>query len=269
MTVAAPAPRWRDVFLGLVVGEILAAAVLLVPILGLFWLRLAPLSTGPRHGFFEWPFTFDGVWSVTSDLTILAALAVAGGSMVARVLVSFLEQPVSRRRTAAVLFVAGGVPLAWSHGAVPEPLLAFAASAAGIRSWAVGRGDPPLSRAAIAAAVAVAAGLLLSAGGYGALHPLRVSGSVGPGPGIVLSTDSPFTVEVTGVRPAPFAGAPGFAPLHVRIPPRRVVAVYLHRACHGLRGAGTVDEVVVTYRVLGRVEHQLLSLSQPYRLVCP
>lgn len=269
MTVAAPASRWRDVFLGLVVGELLAASALLVPVAVLWWLRLAPVSTLPRHRLFEWPFAFDGAWSLLSDLTILALLALAGGQVIARVLVPFLERPVSRRRTAAVLFLAGGVPLAWSHGALPGPLLAFLASAAGIRAWAVGRADAPLPRGALSAVVAAAVALLLSAAAYGALHPLRTSGSVGPGPGLVLASDSPFAVTVTGIRPAFFTGPFGFAPPRVRLPSRQDVPVYLHRACHSVRGSATIDAVAVTFRVLGHTERQVLPLEPPYRLVCP
>jgi hypothetical protein len=274
MTVVTGNVRWRSVLAGLALGELVAAALLLIPVLGLSALHLAPLSTAPRHRLFEWPFAFDGPWSAVTDLSLLGLLAAAGGVVVARAVSATAGRPVSTRRTALVLFLAGGVPLAWTHGFVPGPVLGFLAAAAGIRTWAVGRIDTRPSRAFVVAAIAVTLVLAGSAWTYAGFHPLRITGSTGQPAGLVVGSNSPFVVEIVGV--AATHGGParfGFdlAPVHVRLAPRSDALVLLHQlpCARGVTGNMYVQDVHVTYRVLGRVERQTLPLSPRLDLHCP
>ena len=276
MSIAEPRARWRDVFVGLAVGEVLATVLLLLPLFGLSVLRLAPLSNPPDTGFLEWPFRFDGSWSVAADLTLIGLLAWAGAFVVSRVVAGYSGRPVSRRRTALILFCAGGAPFAWAHGVVPGPLFGFVAAAAAIRAWAVGRIDRPVARRTVALGAAVIVALVCTAGSYALLHPLRVigSGSSDTGPLLVLGSNSPFPVEIVRVEARLPGGVPpslAFSPVAVRVAPRSTsVAVLPVAPCpDGVVAAFDVREVTVSFRVLGRIEREVLRLAPPYHAHCP
>jgi hypothetical protein len=277
MTVGTPQVRWRYVFAGLAAGEVIAAVLLLVPVIALTVLRVAPLGASPRPGLLlEWPFPFDGVWSVFTDVTLLALLTALGAPVIAYVVGAIAQRRVSVRRTALILLLTGGVPLAWSHGIVPGPLLSYVAAAAAIRRWAIDRVERPLlSRTSWIALGVVTIALVASAGAYAALHPLRITGSGGPGPLLVLGNNSPFRVRLDSVRPFwPGGGPPfpfGFRPASTALPPRTTTAVPLLqlRCAPGFTGVANVSEVIARFHVLGREEHQRLTLGTPLVLHCP
>jgi hypothetical protein len=276
MTVATPQVRWRYVFAGLAAGEIIATVLLLLPMLGLTALRVAPVGAAPHPGLLlQWPFAFDGVWSVFTDVTLLALLAAAGAPVIARVVGAVAQRRVSVRRTAFILLVTGGVPLAWSHGVVPGPLLSYLAAAAAIRGWAIDREERPLRRRTWIVIAAVAVALVASACAYAALHPLRISGAGGPGPVLVVANNSPFEARLESVRPQFPGGGPqfpfGFRSVSACLAPRATTAVPLVQLhCdRGTSGLANVTEVVVRFRVLGREEQQRLALGSPLTLRCP
>lgn len=272
MGIASPNARWRDVALGLVVGELVATLLFVLPLWALWWLGLAPHATAAST-LMGWPYPFAGPWSVVTDLTVLFVLAAAGAAVVASLLRLATGCPVSTVRTAAILLVCGGVPLAWNNG-VLQGLIGFVAAVAGIRAFAVGATARRLRGRPLAAAAALVAVLLTSAVGFVLLHPLRVTGYGGPGAVVVFGTGSPFSVRVTAVEPhegalPPWWGA--FGPVDVRIGPRGSAPVALRpRACpRRVFGDATVGVVSVTYVTLGRTERQLVALSPPLRLHCP
>ena len=276
MTVAAPQVRWRSVFAGLAVGEVIATIVLLVPVLGLTAVRVASFGEQPHTGLLlEWPFPFEDVWSVVTDVTLLGLLAAGGAPVIAHVVGAFTQRRVSVRRTALILLLTGGVPLAWSHGIVPGPLLSYVVAAAAIRRWAIDREERPLPRRSwIALAVGTLA-LVISAGAYAGLHPLRISGAGGPDSVLVVANNSPFQVRLNSVRPFfPGGGPPfpfGFRPVSAILAPRATAAIPLPqlRCPRGTIATATVSEVIVHFQVLGREERQRLALSTPMSLHCP
>jgi hypothetical protein len=226
MTVGTPQVRWRHVFVGLAAGEVVAAFLLLVPVLGLTALRVAPVGAPPKPGLLlEWPFRFDGVWSVFTDVTLLALLTAVGAPVIAYVVGAIAQRPVSVRRTALILLITGGVPIAWSHGIVPGPLLSYVAAAVGIRGWAIDCEDQPLRRKSWVGLGVVTLALVTSAGAYAALHPLRITGAGGPGPVLVVRNNAPFRVRLDAVRPFfPGGGPPfpfGFRPVAAVLNPGR------------------------------------------------
>jgi hypothetical protein len=275
MTAATPSVRWRYVFAGLAAGEVIATLVLLLPVLGLTALRVAPLGAPPHPGLLlEWPFPFNGAWSVFTDVTLLALLAAAGAPVIAYVVGRIAARPVSVRRTALILLLTGGVPLAWSHGIVPGPLLSYVAAAAAIRRWAVDQEERPFGRKSWIALGAATLALVTAAGAYAALHPLGITGAGGPGPMLVVGNNSPFQVRLDAVRPKFPDGAPrypfGFRPVSAVLTPRATTAVPLVQRCaRGITGSASLTEVIVRFRVLGREEQQLLALGTPLALHCP
>jgi hypothetical protein len=276
VTVGTPQVRWRYVFAGLAAGEAVATVLLLVPVVGLTVLRVAPVGAPPHPGLLlEWPFPFDGVWSVFADVTLLALLTAVGAPVIAYVVGAIAQRPVSVRRTALILLVTGGAPLAWSHGIVPGPLLSYVAAAAGIRGWAIDREDRPLRRGSWIVLGVVTLALITSAGAYAALHPLRITGAGGPGPVLVVGNNSPFRVRLDSVRPFfPGGGPPfpfGFRPVSAVLNPRATTAIPLLqlRCAPGVSGGANASEVIVHFHVLGREQRQRLALGTPLALHCP
>lgn len=278
MTVATAQPRWRDVFAGLALGEVVASLLLLVPLVGLSALGVATLTAPARHALFlEWPFWFDGMWSVVTDVTVIGLLACAGAPVIAYAVSACTGRCVSTRRTALILLLAGGAPLAWSHGLVPGSLLAFVAAAASIRKWAVDKTERPLRPKTWAILICLGLALTGSASAYAALHPLRITGSGGPQLMLVVENGSAFEVRVDSVRPSfpgggpPFPFAFGFRAVSTRIAPGATTPVLLVQLpCkQGLTGMSDVRDVVVRFHLLGREEQQRLTLDSPLHLHCP
>lgn len=277
MAVATPRVRWRYVAAGLAAGEVVAAAVLLLPIFAVTALRLGPVnSTAHGRMSLEWPFAFDGPWSIVTDLTLLSVLAVAAAPVVTFGVASLVQRRVSVRRTAVILLVTGGVPLAWSHGLVPGGLTGFAVALAALRYWAIDCDERPIRRRWLVVLTLAGLVTVLSASAYGALHPLKITGSGGgPVPVLVVSNGSRFDATLESAAPSLPGGA---GPFHVRfldIRGRLAAGAtrgipLRHGPCaRGVVGYASVETVVVRYRVLGRSERQKLVLDPPLQLHCP
>lgn len=277
MVVATPQVRWRSVAAGLAAGEVVAGGVLLLPLFAVAALRILPLNeTAHGRTSLEWPFPFDGAWSVVTDLTLLSLLAVAGAPVIALVVAAVAHRRVSARRTAIILLVTGGVPLAWSHGLVPGGVIGFIVAVAAIRYWAIDREERPIGRHGFAGLACAGLAVVISASAYAALHPLRISGSGGGAvPVLVVTNDSRFGVTLESAQPSFPGGAPplafGFRGVHAHLAAGITsgIPLYRVRCARGVVGYANVDTVVVRYRVLGRAERQRLTLQPPLQLRCP
>ena len=82
----APRPGWLRVSLGILVGYVIAGAVLVAAtgIASLAGAASAKWTTSGEVGVLDWPYPRAGAWSVLSNLVVLATVLVVTAVLVAR-----------------------------------------------------------------------------------------------------------------------------------------------------------------------------------------
>lgn len=320
---APPArPGWWPVVLGVFLGYLLAACILLGMALAAWFLGLVDWNDGPAsesvlHG----PYAADGAWSLFANATVAFTVLAVAAWAVTRVLSDRLLEPVSLPLVFVVLTVTGYAPFLALEGRFRlSGIVALLAAAALIRWQAVGNTratravdgvrerlvEKGLWRWVVRAAGAVWAVAAVVAAAYGLMHPLtggyavdyepsnysyvRTGGQqfyVFRGP---LGSDARYTMDM---RNAGFAGvtllsvdvpegsgftlagfslaaSPNAAPSSREVDGRESVWLNLRlklAACEG-RGFSVLRNVLVRYRILGRVESQRVALEPSPAVRC-
>lgn len=272
-TGSAPRPGFLRVVWEVIVGCLLAAFVLLLPIVGLAYLGVFAWQTS---SFREWPlrgpYPPDTLWAVSADVFCAAVVITVTTMMIAGSIETMVELPVSRPVVAVVVTVTGVAPFFYAQLLPVGAPVALLVAAFLIRRFAVDRFRQVrigFSRWVVLAAAAAVCGLALTVS-FGVTHPLwATSAYTDDGDHII------FNLQNSGLAAVTVLGLSEPARLSYPITydyrrPRvagTLLAGHKSRSIVLLRPGCASDDLRVRYRVFGRVMSVRLR-PKPTNLRC-